>query len=424
MYEHENYILGLVMAVVSVWIVNRFWGSFFERKKKVFPVLASNTMFFLFEVYFQVNSGSPNTGMIFVTAFMVFVLAVCCYDCSGKQKYILLVIFCAVWVLVEFLTFFLLSGIKIEQERLNVIGIVISKLLMIIMVYVISVFWDKECREAVFNRYYLYLLFIPAGSICIAVSQDYSETNRFSSVLTMSILLLFNLIIFEIYIKMNELFISEREKMIYAQQMEMFSTNTMEQKKMMKDFHEQKHNLINALIVLKSRIENSQKEDVMRELDGIINNFHKTESISDSGNSTIDAIINSKYTVAKGLSIIFNMSIFVPEELPIEQCDIGIVLGNALDNAIDAVKNCGIKEKTIDIFMSVKKEALVMVIKNPFDHEIRRNNRGKIVTTKKEKYRHGYGLASIKKIAAKYQGDVVIDIEENIFCLTVVMNFE
>lgn len=147
------------------------------------------------------------------------------------------------------------------------------------------------------------------------------------------------------------------------------------------------------------------------------------ETVSHSGNTVVDAIINFKYAVAKEYEIDFCLKTFIPDELPIEQCDLGIVLGNAIDNAIEAVKKCKNKEKIIEISMGVKKEAWVMVIKNPYEHKIKRDRAGRILSTKQEKNRHGYGLKSIMKIADEYQGEAVIDIKNHIFSLTVVLNF-
>ena len=137
----------------------------------------------------------------------------------------------------------------------------------------------------------------------------------------------------------------------------------------------------------------------------------------------MDAIINFKYTAASKLDIKFNLKIFIPNEFPIDVCDIGIVLGNAIDNAIEAVKKCKNAEKIIEISMGVKKEAWVVVIKNPYEHKIEKNWTGIPVSTKKEKHRHGYGLKSIMKIADKYQGEVVIETKDGLFSLIIVLNF-
>lgn len=324
------------------------------------------------------------------------------YRSTGKEKCFLSVMLCALWLLMEMFTFVMISGVPMEHESQDVLGTIISKMLMIVLVYTISVFWSKRYDEAVSGHFYFYFLFLPGGSIFIALSLFYSEGNRFLSTLSVSVLLLFNVVVFEIYMKMNELFMQEKERIIYAKQSEIISANTEEQKKMIEDFHEEKHNLVNQLIVLKSEVEKCETEEVIRNLNKIIKNCHYTDSISECGNTTIDAIINFKYTVAREWGIDFRLKIFVPEDLPIEQRDLGVVLGNALDNAMEAVRKCTREDKIIDISMGTKKSALILVMKNPYEQPIARDRRGIILSSKDKKGRHGYGLKSIMKIASKY----------------------
>ena len=143
----------------------------------------------------------------------------------------------------------------------------------------------------------------------------------------------------------------EKEKTVYEQQIHMMTNNTKEQKKLMEDFHRERHDLINKLIVLKNEIEHGEKENVIREIDKIIENNHTENYISDSGNQVIDALLNTKYSIAKENGIQFLLKIFIPEELPINQCDLGVVLGNALDNAIEATEKCTGNDKDIDCLL-------------------------------------------------------------------------
>lgn len=423
MHDLGDYILKLTMVVATAWIVQRFWGGFFEKKKSSILSIASWIAFCIFQALSQWNNFNINIGMTIINALLILSISIFGYEGKVKAKCFLLAAFYTVWSLFEIFTFFLLTSVSLEKERLNIMGMVISKILMIIFVYIVSMVWNKKSGEFVPINFYLFLLLVPAGSIYIAINEFYYRSISLYSMVTISILLLFNVVIFEIYIKMNEIFMYEKEKTVYAQQLNLISLNTVEQKKMMEEFHEEKHNLINELIVLKGGIENDDRETVIRNLDKIINNCNNVETISNSGNSTIDTVINFKYAVAREYGIAFKLRIFIPDELPIEQCDIGVILGNAIDNAIEAVRECNNKEKIIEISMGVKKEAWIMVIKNPYEHEIKKDRNGEIMSTKKENNRHGYGLKSIKKIAEVYHGEAITDIDESTFSLTVVLNF-
>lgn len=424
MHNIENGIINLVIALTAVWIVNRFWKNFFEKKKNSFMSVAICVLYCVFQILFQYRRGNINLLLSCINIVLIMLMAVYRYHCVGKRKYFLLFLFYSVWTLLEIFVFFMFRLIQVEQHNQDIEGVVISNILMIIFIYVVSAMWNKVDAEMLPNKFYLFLLLIPIGSIYIAVNEIFYDRNsRLSSTIIMSILLLFNVIIFEIYIKASEVFMYEKERTVYAQQVEIISENTIEQKKMLEDFHEEKHNLINELAVLRGSIENDDKESAIRNLNKIIHNCSNTEKVSNSGNSTVDAIINFKYTTAREYGIDFRLKVFIPDELPIEQCDIGVVLGNAIDNAIEAVRKCESSKKVIEISMGVKKEAWIIVIKNPYEKEIKRDRNGRILSTKTKEYRRGYGLKSIERIVEKYQGEVLIDTENGKFSLTMVLNF-
>lgn len=423
MYDLGNFIFNIAMTIAAVWIVKRFWGSFFEKRKQNVLSIGIIGIYCVLQMLYQSYKGNINGLLAIINVVLILLIAISGYDCKGKSKYFLLAIFWTVWALLELLVFFTLDFLCMMNENANIMGEVISKILMMVLVYILSMFCAKKRAEFLPNKFYLCLLFIPVGSIYIAISEFYVRADRVSSLVIVSVLLIFNVIIYELYIKMNEVFVYEKENAVYAQQLDIVSGNTVEQKRMMEEFHEEKHNLLNELIVLKDLIGKEKYADAVKNIDEVIANSHSTERVSNTGNSTVDAIINFKYSVASEYGIKFNLKIFIPEEMPIELRDIGVVLGNALDNAIEAVKNCKNKEKKIEITMGVKKEALILVMKNPFENEISRNRIGEIVTNKLDKRRHGYGLKSMKKISEKYQGDVIIDTNDGIFSLTVILNF-
>lgn len=131
-------------------------------------------------------------------------------------------------------------------------------------------------------------------------------------------------------------------------------------------------------------------------------------------------MINIKYTTAREKGIEFIVKIFISEDLPFNQCDISVVLGNATE-ATEKCENC---EKKIEILMGIKKEALVLVVKNPYENILDTDKSGNLLSTKKDSHKQGYGISSIAKVAEKYSGDAVIDDENGQFIITITMNLE
>lgn len=426
MYNIGNLIFDGTMVVATLWIVNKYLGIFNKKRQNIMSV-SIWILFAIFQVYVQINSGIASIWTTIISIGLVILISLFGYTNKGKKSILEVCFLYVVWLLIEIMISFCVNLLPLDKNHSVMAGNIISKIIMIIGVYVFSIMWEKTDNNLIPARYYVGLLFVPIGSIYIAVNEFYSINNMkevLPSMVTFSILLLFNIIILEIYSKISENFIMEKEKAIYTQQINIMAINTEEQKNVMENFHREKHDWINELIVLKNEIEYENKDVVLQNIDRIIQNCQFGEAISDTGNKCIDALINVKYTTAKGKGIDFILKIFIPEELPINQCDMGIVLGNILDNAIEATEKCNFSAKKIEIIMGIKKEALVLVVKNPLVGSLKTNKDGKLLSTKEDSKRHGYGINSVIKVARKYNGDVIIEEEGGEFVITVTMNLE
>lgn len=426
MYNVGNLIFDATMVVATLWIVNKYLGIFNKKRQNIMSV-SIWILFAIFQVYVQINSGIASIWTTIISIGLVILISLFGYTNKGKKSILEVCFLYVVWVLIEIMISFCVNLLPLDENHSVMAGNIISKIIMIIGVYVFSIMWEKTDNNFIPARYYVGLLFVPIGSIYIAVNEFYSINNMkevLPSMVTFSILLLFNIIILEIYSKISENFIMEKEKAIYTQQINIMAINTEEQKKVMENFHREKHDWINELIALKNEIEYENKDVVLQNIDRIIQNCQFGEAISDTGNKCIDALINVKYTTAKEKGIDFILKIFIPEELPINQCDMGIVLGIILDNAIEATEKCNSSAKKIEIIMGIKKEALVLVVKNPLAGSLKRNKDGKLLSTKEDSKRHGYGINSVIKVARKYNGDVIIEEEGGEFVITVTMNLE
>ena len=95
-----------------------------------------------------------------------------------------------------------------------------------------------------------------------------------------------------------------------------------------------------------------------------------------------------------------------------------ILLGNALDNAIEAVLGIA-EEKKISVSVIKNGSLVTLSVKNPVKENFVATN---LKTTKKDKAMHGFGIESMKKIAEKYKGEIITEAEDGIFKLTAVLN--
>ena len=101
----------------------------------------------------------------------------------------------------------------------------------------------------------------------------------------------------------------------------------------------------------------------------------------------------------------------VPTSLPFDEADLCIVLGNALDNAIEACLRGEVLEPYVELKIKYDVGNLIIIVENSFDGTIKKNHQGKILTRKKKIKNHGIGIDSMKRVVEKYHG--FFDVEDS-----------
>ena len=112
-----------------------------------------------------------------------------------------------------------------------------------------------------------------------------------------------------------------------------------------------------------------------------------------------------------GIAIETNLDIYF---CPLEVTDMCILLGNLLDNAIEAVRYLSEDRRIITIKMKNPNNFFLMEISNPYEGERKKKN-GRYVTTKENKDIHGLGLVSVEKIVEKLEGLIEIKDTDHMF---------
>lgn len=144
------------------------------------------------------------------------------------------------------------------------------------------------------------------------------------------------------------------------------------------------------------------------------------DTVIKTGNVMIDAILNSKLSLMKSKGIEVNAKAIVPKELAVSEIDLCTIIGNLLDNAMEAVlcQPDG-DEKFIRVFIGVLKEQLYISVYNSTYGE-RKKNKNKYVSTKGSE-EHGFGLMRVDRIVEKYKGFVNRQNEEGVFATEVML---
>jgi two-component system sensor histidine kinase AgrC len=424
-YNHTDILFDITMAFITMWIIYKYLSAFFEKKKNKLYNKLIWTLFYVFQVAVEHDSGNASIWILVINVVLVSLIAVIGFHKAGNKKVLYVVLLYVFWMIIELFCYNFLKLLPVGNMEFATLGSGISKLIVIMLVSIMSIRFRSKDKTTIPTIYYLLMLFIPVSSAFIVhnIFLLGGNDHKIAVMITLNIILLINLIIFEIYGKLAESFVIQKENIIYEQQIELLAMNTDDQKRAMDNFYKEKHNLINQLILLRENVKYGRNEDAINDLNHLLQISSEDEKrILNSGNNVIDTLINFKYSYAKKMGIDFKIKSFIPEDIPIQQSDLSIILGNSLDNAIEATRICDEHKRTIQIYMGIKKRAFVLVIINPYNHTLKWDDRGNLKTTKKENASHGYGVSFIRKTVEKYQGSVNVETENGVFTLTVILN--
>lgn len=236
-----------------------------------------------------------------------------------------------------------------------------------------------------------------------------------------------NVILFQNVVQYHE---ENRKRTLLENQVLQMQKEVQEIQDIYSDMRGLRHDLrghINSIMQYVKKHNDSEDE----ELNGYVRNMEETVSKLDfcyqSGNPITDIIIHQKKQEADRAGIKFLVDFNYPKELQIDVYDIGIVLNNALENAIEAASLVE-ADRYISLHSYVKGNLFFIEVDNSFVRNIVMNKEsGLPESSKSNKKFHGMGLTNIQRCARKYKGDIDIVIgnskqEQHIFNLTVMLN--
>ena len=169
-----------------------------------------------------------------------------------------------------------------------------------------------------------------------------------------------------------------------------------------------RHDIRNHIAVVKKLLQSGKLEEAITYMEDLDDMAEKMSFPCSTNNPVVDILVGNKLGIAKSMGIDVDCSLLLPYPCGVRDIDICIVLSNALDNAIHAVKNLGAGiEKYIRVSGRIQGDFLMMEIQNSFHG--------------KSAFKKGTGLSNVKKVAEKYGGAMSIETQENIVVLHVLL---
>ncbi len=142
-----------------------------------------------------------------------------------------------------------------------------------------------------------------------------------------------------------------------------------------------------------------------------------------TGDEAADYLINSRTALAASQNIQAGTNIEFPRRTNIQSADLVAILGNLLDNALEAVKNEEDRFRFVNLTIRRINDMLVIKVENGCSAAPVEMN-GSLQTSKADKTLHGWGLQSVRSAVERYDGTIETEYSSQIFRAVVTLSFE
>jgi sensor histidine kinase regulating citrate/malate metabolism len=209
------------------------------------------------------------------------------------------------------------------------------------------------------------------------------------------------------------------DKRIAAYQKGLISTHYDEVEIMHRKMRGWRHDYLSHIQAMKSHAALGDMEAVIGYLDALDADLKTVDAAVKTGNKMADAILNSKISLARSKNVAVTADANIAVELSTSQLDLCIVIGNLMDNAIEACMKLPEESRVIRIYMEMKVTQLYISFTNSTASGKKHKVNGRFLSTKGRG--HGFGLARIDDIVERCGGYISRNSEDGAFTTEIML---
>lgn len=412
----------LFCNAVSIFIISLFMDIFFDRSdfkcKKYFRSLS-------YILYWGISSAGyllfqwPSILMLLLTIAGTTVISLT-YNGSWKYRICSVVTIIAVQIVCEETVWYLL--VKLQAMQLFIIGLLAVQILTFMIAIFLRKMVDLKKGEDVLFGDWVSVVVIPVWSIIISVLVLDGCENELAVAVCGTSMILINVLVFYILNRMQSVYRKQLDIGILEQQNKAYEYQMMISRVNEERIDSIHHDMKNHFLVLDQLAEKGNNVEIQGYLKELRESVELDNEWILTGNQVIDGFINIKLNEAAKYDVNISTNVNVSKDLNINPRDISIVLGNLLDNALQALKGVSKEEKQKILKIEMRQEPGMLYIKIINSHNEKIKKRGEVFqTTKLSSKRHGIGLKNVKQIVDLYSGHMEIEHTDENFSVELVM---
>ena len=394
------WIMEYVASFIEISMCCIFCGTFLEKER-------------LGDRKYLVLAGS-GIGAILVTLIVLF-LQLLIYKAKVGKSVLFMLIYMVILTAIDFMTAYFTAlvldtdaGYLLNaQSPKRVICILLSKSLLILIIVTLS---KMLKRTLIFLKRYVVIMCIYSIFLLVSLfvmvelnmNNGNPKTDLFLTIFFIASILI-ELLMFYFVIKIGESYEQRQKAELIEMKNRMLQKSLDETNQAFKLWKSSVHDYKHNIIALTQLADDGNIEEIKKYLKRENELMDRKMFYIQTGNSVVDAIVNTKQSFAEEKGITFVVNAKVPENCVVSELDMANILGNLIDNAIEASNSE--EEPYIDVTMRQDKHFIVIKIINKYSREFSK----RLETTKHKRMFHGIGIGSVKNIVEKYEGEFSID---------------
>lgn len=233
-------------------------------------------------------------------------------------------------------------------------------------------------------------------------------------------ILLISMVVLGFYERVQEDVADQIRNAMYQQQLEYYHRQYEDISRTQQETRKMRHELKNQYILIKALAEKGDCAAIIT----MMNQMHREvegQVRCKTGNLAVDAVMNYKIAAALEDGIQFDLNLNIPTKFDTNDVKLCGLLGNAIDNAVEACRRISDKERRIQVSMAVQKKNLFIEVKNPYDGTLMQDTKGKLLTRKEQAVHHGFGISIMEEILRNHYGTMETTWDEREFCLRIIL---
>jgi len=412
-------IIFLIVNIFSILVVVKLIGVFYEKREAslvvmLLLILPVYLVYSFLHLYSRENPAPSMTAIQFFANIPGYFILTLNYKSTIRKRFfatiVVFLLITLLGIIVAIPFHIMLPEITPDYDGYTIILFVANIIFGLLLAFVLRRFKNIRGNEinprmALLVSLPMLLIVFAIATIWIASMLDIDILMEISAFIL--IILIAGPIFLVVYLydmlsaRYEDRLMSERQ----AQEKEYYFTQCQLMQESVERMKSVKHDIKLHLTTLNDFATSGNFVEVKKYLDGLVSDIEKNEIYSNTGNIAFDSIINFKLRSAKIDNIQLTVNVAVPPKLGIEIADAVTILGNLLDNALEAVEKTD--EKSLKLDIELVKGGLFIKIDNSFDGNakyMKQSNGEEKLASLKSGADHGYGLKNIAQSVEKYNG--------------------